>query len=151
MADSPKCLYCGEQASQLKYYTKLYPSGKDTIENPILCCSECSEQARQDLSIHRGGIEGIKTITFRELARMKEKHIGRMCSKRGYELNHLANKIWRSLIFQIHYKNQPSKKEILKDSLGWYQGTLEDRMTNDFDRRLFGLLDCVHVIQEDLK
>jgi hypothetical protein len=151
MADNPRCLYCGEPANQFKFYTKSYPSGKSTIENPILCCSDCSDRARQDLAIHRGGIEGVQTITFSELAKMKEKNIGRLCAKRGYEINHLANKIWRSLLFQIHYKNQPSKKEILKDSLSWYQKQLEGRIKNEFDRRLSSLLDCVNLIQEDLK
>jgi len=151
MADNPKCLYCGEKATQLKFYTKDYPSGKPTIESPIFCCNNCSEKAKQDLSICRGGIEGIQTITFSELGKMKERDIGKLCARRGYEINHLANKVWRSLLFRIHYQNQPSRKEILKDSLSWYRKNLESRIKENFDKNLSSLLDCVNLIEQDLR
>ncbi len=107
----PKCQYCDKDSSRLYYYSKTYAdSGTDTIESPILCCDECSPKARKDLSIHRGGIEGIFCRTFKEIAGMNEKAIGFLCSRKGKETNHLANKPWRQLLFRIHYLNLPPKK-----------------------------------------
>lgn len=146
-----RCLYCQEKASKLLFYTKIYPSGKDTIESPIFSCDACSPRAIQDLNICRGGIEGVRTYTFKQLGAMKEKEIGFLTSKKGKEINQLATKTFRQLLFSIHYRNRPSKKDVLKDSLFWYQGTLEDGMKEDFDRRLSTLLDCTHVILEELK
>jgi hypothetical protein len=109
--EKPKCLYCGRDAEKLYYFSKLYQSGKNTLESPILSCEECSPKARQDLSVDRGGIQGIFCRTFKEISQMSEKQIGWFCSKKGKEANHLANKPWRSLIFRIHYLNQPPKKK----------------------------------------
>ena len=107
----PKCQYCADKdASRLYYYSKTYQSGKDTLESPILCCDDCSPKARQDLSICRGGIEGVHVLPFKELAKMSEKQIGFFCSKKGKESNHLANKPWRQLIFRIRYLSLPPKK-----------------------------------------
>ena len=107
----PKCLYCDQNATKLYYYSKTYQSGRDTLESPILSCEECTLKARQDLSICRGGTEGICCRTFKQIAQMTEKQISCFCSKRWKEVNHLANKPMRQLIFRIHYLNLPSKKE----------------------------------------
>ena len=109
--EHPKCLYCDKDGTRLYYYSKLYSNGKDTLESPILCCDDCSHKARQDLSIDRGGIQGIYCKTFKEIAQMSEKQIGWFCSKKGKEANHLANKPWRQIMFRIHYLNLPPKKE----------------------------------------
>ncbi len=109
----PKCAYCELPAIKLYFYSKTYSdTGKDTIESPIICCDECSLKARQDLSINRGGIEGVFYRTFKMIAKMSEKEIGFFCAKKGKEMNHLANKQWRQLIFRIHYLNLPPKKEL---------------------------------------
>lgn len=106
----PKCFYCPNLAIKLYFYSKTYiDTGKDTLESPILTCEECSFKARRDLSIHRGGIEGIFYKTFKGISRMSEKEIGFLCSKKGKEVNHLANKQMRQLIFRIHYLNLPPK------------------------------------------
>ena len=109
----PKCQYCQVNlASKLYFYSKTYSdTGKDTLESPILSCDDCSPKARQDLSIYRGGIEGIHVLPFKEIAKMSEKTIGFFCSKKGKESNHLANKPWRQLMFRIHYLSLPPKKE----------------------------------------
>ncbi len=108
----PKCQYCDKDSSKLYYYSKTYAdTGRDTLESPILCCEECSPKARMDLSINRGGIEGIFLLTFERMAKMNEKQIGWFCSKKGKEANHLANKPWRQLIFRIHYLSLPPKKQ----------------------------------------
>ncbi len=147
----PGCLYCQQKASKLLFYSKEYPSGKDTIESPIFSCESCTSQALRDLNICRGGIEGIKTYTFKQLGAMKEKEIGFLTAKRGKEINHLATKAYRNLLFSIHYQCRPSKKDILIDSLGWYKGNIEKRITEELDRRLSTLLDCSDEIIKDLK
>jgi len=114
MIEHPKCQYCQiNLATKLYFYSKTYSdSGKDSIESPILTCDECSSKARKDLSIDRGGIQGIFCKTFKEISKMSMKQIGWFCSKKGKEANHLANKPWRQLMFRIHYLSLPSKKEL---------------------------------------
>ena len=82
---------------------------------------------------------------------MKEKEIGWLTSKRGWEINHLATKPFRDLLFSIHYKNIPSKNENLIDSLNWYKKNLESKikLTENFDRKLSGLLDCTNEILKE--
>jgi len=109
--DNPKCAYCESIATKLYFYSKTYSdTGKDTVESPILCCDECSSKARQDLTIHRGGIEGIFCTTFKEISRMSKRQLGWFCSKKGREKNDLANKSWRALLFRVHYLNLPPKR-----------------------------------------
>ncbi len=83
---------------------------------------------------------------------MKEKEIGWLTSKRGWEINHLATKVYRDLIFSIHYLSLPSKKEILVDSLQWYKKVLDKQIDiANFDRRLSALVDCVDYLLRDLE
>lgn len=150
--EKPICNYCVGPAQKLYYYCKLYPSGRDTIESPILCCEECSTKAKKDLDIRRGGLEGVKIITFKELARMNERQLGKLCMKKGKEINHFATRSWKALLFSIHYQNQPSKREVLIDSLNWYKSMIEKTMKSEteFDRRLSGLLTCADEILKAL-
>ncbi len=147
--EKPICNYCPGPASKLYYYRKLYPNGRDTIESPLFSCEECSSKARKDLDITRGGIEEVRVITFKEIARMNEKQIGKLCMKKGKEINHFATRSWKALLFSIHYQNQPSKKEVLIDSLNWYKGLLDKTINQDgteFDRKLSGLMACADEI-----
>jgi len=115
---NPKCSYCLNPAIKLFYYSKTYAdTGKDSIESPILSCDECSSKARKDLSIDRGGIQGIFCKTFKEISKMTGKQIGWFCSKKGKEANHLANKPWRALIFRVHYLNLPPKNELKQNHI----------------------------------
>lgn len=117
IVEYPKCSYCESNATKLYFYSKTYSdTGKDTAESPILCCDECSYRARADLSINRGGIEGVFCKPFKEIARMSPKQIGWFCSKKCRERNDLANKPWRQLIFHIHYLNLPPKKKLEKEN-----------------------------------
>ncbi len=153
MAELPLCLYHQDrQSSKLVYYSKTYPNNKSTLESPIFCCDECSPKAIKDLDICRGGIEGIKSHSFKQIGKMKEKEIGWLTSKRGWEINHLATKVYRDLLFSIHYLSLPSKKETLVDSLQWYKKILDKQIDiANFDRRLSAILDCVDFILRDLE
>lgn len=147
----PKCSYCPESASRLHYYTKQYPSGKSTIESPIISCEACVPKALADLNIVRGGIESVQTITFLDLGKKREKEIGWLTSKRGYERNELATKAYRQLLYSIHYLSRPSKKQTLIDSLEWYRhGLLKDVDNGETDRQVSGMLDCVDTILREL-
>ncbi len=130
MQSLPLC-FCGKTAQYLYFYSKIYDSGKDTIESPICVCEdpECQTRARKDLSISRGGVEGFSIKSFKQLGRMTSKAIGLFCSKKNYEINHLANPIWKKLIYSIHYVSQPSKKERLVDFLRWYRKQSEGEIT----------------------
>jgi len=153
MPQYPMCLYCQDRpAVKFFYYTKTYPNNKSTLESPIFCCDECSQKAIESLSFCRGGIENTKYYTFKQLGKMKEKEIGWLTSKRGWEINHLAIKPYRDLLFSIHYRNIPSKNETLIDALNWYRKQLESRikLTENFDRRLSGLLDCTNEILKEV-
>ncbi len=122
MQTLPLCS-CGKQAEYLYFYSKIYQSGKDTIESPMCVCGDrgCQVQARFDLSLSRGGIEGFSIRSFKEIGRMTTKQIGVFCSKKGYEINHLANPLWKKLVYSIHYRSQSSKKEKLVELLRWYR------------------------------
>lgn len=146
----PKCQYCDSTAGLLIYYSKLYPSGKDTIESPLFICLNCIDKAKQDLNVCRGGIEGHKIITFKHLGGMQGKAVGKLCSRRGYEINHLATKTYRELIFSIHFQSKPSKMDILRDSLKWYQGRLELKIKDEPDKILSSKIDCVNFLLADL-
>ena len=152
MNEPVKCLYCGKPSVKLHYYSKTYPNGKDTIESPIFTCEDCALKAASELSISRGGIEGTYVITFKQIGKMKEKEIGWLCSKKGKEINHLSNKVYKDLIFSIHYQNLPSKREFLIDGLKWYRGIIEKNWMKgeDFDRAASGLLTCADEILKDL-
>lgn len=109
--EHPKCAYCSSSnATHLLFYSKNYGI-RDTIESPILSCDECIPKAKQDLSVDRGGFQGVFYRTFRMIGEMSERQIGYFCSKKGKEVNHLANKQWKGLIFRIHYLNLPPKKQ----------------------------------------
>ena len=101
------CFFCKEPASMIAYYSKLYQeSGRSTIENPTLICDKCFEnkEVRGQLHAHRGGWEGVHSISFKKIAEMPENAIGIFLSKSGKEVNHLNNKPWRKLFFRIHFR-----------------------------------------------
>jgi len=148
MPEPVKCLYCTKTAVKLHYYSKTYPDGKYTIETPIFTCEGCTIKCVGELSICRGGIEGVHVITFKQLGKMKEKELGWLCSNKGKKINHLSNKVYKELIFSIHYQNLPSKKEMLIDGLNWYKGLIMNG--KDFDRAASGLVTCTDEILKDL-
>jgi len=108
-----RCFFCTGNADRIAYYSKDYPSGKSTIENPHLICPECykNSSVRDQIHQHRGGIEGISNFSFGFISSLPKKKIGYIISSKFHETNHLANKFWRKQIFRIHYTHQP-KREI---------------------------------------
>ncbi len=145
--ESFKCGYCSCLSTKLLFYSKEYPNGKTTIESPILSCDLCTEKALADLSIVRGGIEGVYIKTFKELGAMSEKKVGYLLSKKGKETNTLSNKAWKEVIWNIHFTHIPSKKERLIAGLLWYKGVLENK---EEDSSIFPLIDCVIKILDSL-
>jgi hypothetical protein len=98
-------------------------------------------------------MEGFRIITFKQLGAMQGKNVGKLCSKRGYEVNHLATKTYRELIFSIHFQSKPSKMDILRDSLKWYQEALEKHIKPDsggWDKELSQRLDCVNYLLQGM-
>jgi len=109
-----RCFFCKEPATQIAYYSKLYQeSGRDTIENPTLICDKCfnDQSIRQSINSHRGGWEGVHSITFRAIAKMSEKAIGILLSNAGKEVNHLNTRLWKNLVFRIHFRCSSLKEK----------------------------------------
>jgi len=110
-----KCFFCEQEADRIVYYSKYYPySNRDTIENPTLCCPRCwaNGTAREMFFKPRGGMECITKFLFEDIGQWNRKQIGRHLSTKGYEVNHLANKTWRKMLWHIHYCNMPAKRRI---------------------------------------
>jgi hypothetical protein len=97
MKDEFKCFFCGNPATLLGYYSKLYPSGMDTIETPTFFCSTCwqDDSKRNEINAMRGGIEGVYCLLFSTIGKMDIRTLS-ICylSRKNKEINHLANQIW---------------------------------------------------------
>jgi hypothetical protein len=114
MIEELPCFFCRERATLLGYYSKFYPElNRGTRENPTLFCESCWKIHRYDIGQVRGGMEGVWCIRFEDLAKMPKKKIAWMLSKRGFEINHLANKTWRKQLWRIYYLHQ--KKRMIDD------------------------------------
>ncbi len=107
-----KCFFCLNDADSIAYYSKDYfQLNTRTIENPTLCCEVCFNSPRiiDQINCNRGGSEGVYRFLFTSIAKWKKKQIGYHLSKRGWEINQMANKSWRKLLFRIWYTHQPNK------------------------------------------
>lgn len=138
------CIYCSKPADMLMYYTKEYPAGtgrgtRSTLESPVFCCEGCSARAHESLNVCRGGIEGVVCHTFRQLGMMREKEVGYLTSRRGWESNDLATKEYRQLLFSLHYRNRPSKLDLLRASLDWAEKKFSD------DEETLGLIGALRL------
>ncbi len=113
MGNPYKCFFCEDEASMIVFYSKYYPfSDRDTIENPSFCCPKCwaNGTARQKLFYPRGGREGILKFLFEDISKWDKKTVGWHLSKKGYEINHLANKTWRKFLWHIHYSCKQARR-----------------------------------------
>ena len=110
-----KCFFCEQEADRIIFYSKYYPpSNQDTIENPTFCCPKCwaNGTAKEMFFKPRGGMECIAKYLFEDIGQWNRKQIGRHLSNKGYEINHLANKMWRKILWHIHYCNMPVKRRL---------------------------------------
>ena len=108
------CFFCGEEADRIGYFTKDYPWGASTIENPTLCCSSCylSPEMKAKTIDRDGG--GISCLTFKGISGLSKKRIGFYLSRKFHEINHLSNPFWRKILFRIHYTHLP--KRVIDDN-----------------------------------
>ena len=109
-----RCFFCNEPAVLIGYYSKVYQSGKDTIENPTFFCQSCWENKnkRNEINAMRGGIEGVYCITFKRIGQTDPKTLACLyLSKKNKEINQMANKVWRKMVYRIHYLNLPKKNK----------------------------------------
>jgi len=60
-------------------------------------------------------MDGVYCLTFDSIAAMPKKKIAWQLSNKGFEINHMANKMWRKLLWHIFYSNQPKKRMIDDD------------------------------------
>lgn len=107
------CFFCGERATSIGYYSKGYPNiNRSTVENPTLCCNTCfnSPKIMDQINPHRGGEEGIYRFLFISLGKMNTKEIGFLTGRKNYEINHLSSRVWRKIVFNIHYLSLPPKE-----------------------------------------
>lgn len=109
-----KCFFCGNEASMVAYYSKDYEmTGRRTLENPTLCCKLCFDSPRiiNQINSNRGGAEGVYCFLFTSIGNWTPKQLGYHLSKKGWELNHLANKPMRKLLWRIKFVNQSRKSK----------------------------------------
>lgn len=107
-----KCFFCGLPADRIGFYQKIYPASKETIENPTLFCSSCWEDKakKESIKAQRGGPEGVYCKLFSTLGKTSTKEIGFLTGRKNYHVNHLSSRIWRKIVFNIHYLNIPPKE-----------------------------------------
>ncbi len=113
-----KCFFCNNDASSLAYYSKDYAMmGTRTIENPTMVCDICFNSPRimNQISPMRGGSEGIYRFKFESIGQWGNKQLAYHLAKKGWELNHLATKPMRKLMWHIHFRNQPKKENHVRD------------------------------------
>lgn len=107
-----KCFYCEAPADRIGFYQKTYPGKKESIENPTLFCASCwdDKSKKDELGMGRGGIEGVYCKLFLTLGKMTLKEIGFLTGRKNYHINQLSSRMWRKIVFNIHYLNIPPKE-----------------------------------------
>jgi len=106
------CFFCHEPAVLIGYYSKWYSSGRDTIESPTFFCQACWDDKVKRNEIHagRGGMDSVYCLTFTTIGKTSPKELSyKYLSMHGKELNGMANRTWRKMVYRIHYLNQPKK------------------------------------------
>lgn len=113
-----KCFFCGAAADRIGFYQEAYPSGKDTIKNPTLFCVFCWNDVSRKNQIGSGrGFTGIYCKLFSTLGKMTTKEIGFLTGRKNYRVNQLSSRVWRKIIFNIHYLNIPPKATTIEKEL----------------------------------
>jgi len=114
-----KCFFCGTPADRVGFYQETYPTGKEIIESPTLFCASCWGDAskRNQIRSTRGGIEGVYCKLFSTLGKMKTKEIGFLTGRKNYQVNQLSSRVWRRIVFNIHYLNTPPRGKTIGKEL----------------------------------
>jgi len=112
MKDDYRCFFCNGEADRIAYYSKSYGSKMGyTIENPTICCRTCYQSPRimNQINSTRGGDEGIFSFTFKKIGEWDNKELAYHLSQKLWEINHLSTRLWKKLIWRIHFTNKPRK------------------------------------------
>lgn len=107
-----KCFFCLNDADRVSYFSKDYLDlGTRTIENPTLCCPNCFDSPRimNQITPLRGGKEGVYCFLFSSIGKWTSKQLAYHLSRKGWEINHLATKPMRKLLWRIHFLNMLKK------------------------------------------
>jgi len=108
-----KCFFCGGVADRIGFYQKNYPDGKDTIKNPALFCVSCWNDGSKRNQVGSGrSFIGVYCKLFLTLGKMTTKEIGFLTGRKNYQVNQLSSRMWRKIIFNIHYLNIPPGEKL---------------------------------------
>lgn len=85
-----------------------------TIENPTLCCEPCHSSPKiiNQINPMRGGDEGVFSFKFSTIGSWSNKQLAYHLSTKLWEINHLATKPMRKLLWRIHFLNSPIKEKL---------------------------------------
>jgi hypothetical protein len=114
-----KCFFCGAAADRIGFYQETYLTGKETIKNPTLFCFYCwgDISKKNQIGSVQSGIKGIYCKLFSTLGKMTTKEIGFLTGRKNYQVNHLSSRVWRKIVFNIHYLNTPPKEKNIRREL----------------------------------
>jgi hypothetical protein len=105
-----KCFFCGTPADRVGFYQETFPAGKETIQNPTLFCASCWDDSSKKNQIGSGcQFVGVYCKLFLTLGKMTTKEIGFLTGRKNYQVNQLSSRVWRKIVFNIHYLNIPPK------------------------------------------
>jgi hypothetical protein len=108
-----KCFFCGTPADRVGFYQETFLDGKDTIKNPTLFCTSCWGDVFKKNQIGSAGGDFVKVYCklFLTLGKMTTKEIGFLTGRKNYQVNQLSSRVWRKIVFNIHYLNTPPRFE----------------------------------------
>ena len=107
-----RCFFCEEPADRIGFYQETYPTGKETIQCPTLFCASCwnDPSKKNQIAPTQGSVRGVFCKLFSTLGKLTTKEIGFLTGRKNYQVNHLSSRVWRKIVFNIHYLNIPPKE-----------------------------------------
>ena len=114
-----KCFFCGTPSDRVGFCQETYTAEKESIENPTLFCASCwgDTSKRNQIRSTRGGTKGVYCKLFSTLGKMTTKEIGFLTGRKNYQINQLSSRVWRKIVFNIHYLNIPPTTMVIKKEL----------------------------------
>jgi hypothetical protein len=108
-----KCFFCGVAADRIGLYQETFPDGKNTIKNPTLFCTSCwgAVSKKNQIGLAGGNFVKVYCKLFSTLGKMTTKEIGFLTGRKNYQVNQLSSRMWRKIVFNIHYLNIPPKEK----------------------------------------